>query len=42
VALIYRYYTGQGALKMIIDGPEVSTEVRLLAEAAARMLARDG
>jgi len=40
-ALIYRYYTDQGALEMIIDGTDVSTEVRLLAEAAARMLSRD-
>ncbi|ONH49540.1 hypothetical protein CcI49_38615 [Frankia sp. CcI49] len=39
-ALIYQYYTDPGILEFIVDGNDVAGEVRLLAERAARMLAR--
>ncbi|MGF7235466.1 MAG: DUF6036 family nucleotidyltransferase [Frankia sp.] len=40
-ALIYRYYTDPDALEVIVDGTDVQTEVRLLAEQAAQLLARE-
>jgi hypothetical protein len=39
-ALIYRYYTDADALEFIVDGTDVQTEVRLLAEHAAQFLAQ--
>ncbi|MBL7488907.1 hypothetical protein I6A60_02450 [Frankia sp. AgB1.9] len=39
-ALIYRYYTDAGALEFIVDGTDTQTEVRLLADHAAQLLAR--
>jgi hypothetical protein len=39
-ALIYRYYTDAGTLEFIVDGTDVQTEVRLLADRAARLLAQ--
>jgi hypothetical protein len=40
-ALIYRHYTDADALAFIVDGTDVHTEVRLLAERAAQFLARE-
>ncbi|WP_239308641.1 MULTISPECIES: DUF6036 family nucleotidyltransferase [unclassified Frankia] len=37
--LIYRYYTDPGIFEFIIDGTDVQTEVRLLAERAVQLLA---
>ncbi len=39
-ALIYRYYADAGILEFIVDGTDIQTEVRLLAERAAQLLAR--
>jgi len=39
--IIRRYYnTEREALELILDGPDVDQELKLLAERAARMLAR--
>jgi hypothetical protein len=37
---IRRYYTDEAALEFIVDGDDVDTEIRYLAEDAARMLKR--
>ncbi|ONH30458.1 hypothetical protein [Pseudofrankia asymbiotica] len=39
-ALIYRHSTDVGAFEFIVDGTDIPTEIRLLAEHAAQLLAR--